>query len=202
MQGDFFLCHQDELNNSLSASRSDYGALPAMQDLDGTLSNLKFYLPPSDDALQGSGHFEASTDLDAWDITGLVSITDTAHTGLQSVALLNNSSTSSSVMSRTLSLPGAQAQTLSLLYRSSSPWSRIIVQDGYQTLQYALTPSNSWSHLWLADLSALQGQTISIGLHLESPSFENEWLFVDEISLGTSAPGLYQIYLPLALRQN
>jgi hypothetical protein len=198
MQGDFFLCHQDELNNSLSASRYDYGALPAMQDLDGTLSNLEFYLPPSDDALQGSGQFESSSDLDAWDISASVALTDTAHTGLQSVALISNTS---AVMSRTLSLPGAQAQTLSLLYRSSSNWSRLTVQDGYQTWHYALTTSNSWSHFGL-DLSALQGQTISIGLHLNSPFLEYEWLFVDEISLGTAAPGLYQIYLPLASQLN
>jgi hypothetical protein len=52
------------------------------------------------------------------------------------------------------------------------------------------------------DLSELQGQAVTVTLHIDSPAGGSGWLVVDEVSLGTAEPGVRRIYLPIATRQN
>jgi hypothetical protein len=208
-QGDFFLCHQDALTYSLTASRSDYGALPATQDLSGALSGLKFYLPPGDDALQSNGQFESGDWSGWWGSAATASFTDSAHSGMYAAALgkAGDSLAWSATISRNVTLPDTPDLTLSLVHLVSgnstlllggSAW--VAVQGATQTLSSPLASTSAWSHTWL-DLEALRGQTVIIGLHLDSPDGGGGWLVVDELAMGAAMPGIRRVYLPLVLRQ-
>jgi hypothetical protein len=208
-QGKFFLCHQEALTYTLTASRSDYGALPATHGLSGTLSGLEFYLPPDDDALQSSGQFE-SGDWSGWGTAATATFTDSAHSGLQAVALgrAGGSLAWSANMSRSVALPNAQDLTLSLVHRAhgndtllldGSTWVAVQVQGTAQAMTRPLTSTAAWSHTWL-DLDAFRGQTVTLGLHLDSPAWGSGWLLVDELTPGTAVPGIRRVYLPLTLR--
>lgn len=206
MQGDYLLCHEEALTYALSASRPDFGPLPAMQDLAGTIPGLDFYLPPTEEALT-NGQFETG-DLSGWESViggnGASAITDTAHTGDYGVELSDDGSpAAAAALNQSVVIPGTlQDPTLSVLYRTSgddAAW--VAVQGSAQTVSQALsTPATAWSHAWL-DLSALQGQAVTVVVGLDNPPGGSGWLVVDEVSLGPAVPGVRKVYLPLVLRQ-
>jgi hypothetical protein len=209
-QGEFFLCHQDALTYTLTASRSDYGALPATHGLSGTLSGLEFYLPPGDDALQARGQFE-SGDWSGWGTAATATFfTSSAHSGLQALALgrAGGSLAWSASVSRSVALPDAQDLTLSLVHRADgndtllldgSAWVAVQVQGTAQVVTRPLNSAAAWSHTWL-DMDAFQGQTVTLGLNLDSPAWGSGWLVVDELTIGIAVPGIKRVYLPLTLR--
>jgi hypothetical protein len=203
LDGNYLLCHQDALSYALNASRSDLRALPAMKGLSGTLNGLDFYLPATDDVLT-NGQFE-SGDLGGWTTqvsgSGSSLIGDTPHTGDHAVELQGGFAAGMAALSQSVVVPAAlEEPTLSLLYRAGgNQTARVIVQGAEGTLSQRLPAVTAWSHVWL-DLSTLQGQTVEVTLELDSPSGGSGWLVVDEVSLGSTVPGVRRVYLPVMLR--
>jgi hypothetical protein len=227
LEGKYVLCHQDPGAYDLAVSRTGFGALPAMKNLSGTLAGLDFYLPPVDDAVV-NGQFELG-DLSGWTTStlesgtanlGLVTVTDTAHTGDYAAELSDGGSvTWTAALSQSLSVPGAlDDPTLSFVYRlAGDGMAWVAVQGSSQTLseplsttpmdqdafwgQAASTQAATWSHAWM-DLSVFQGETVTVALHLDGEMGGVGSLAVDEISLGSLSPGAWRIYLPVTLRQS
>ncbi|NIV37746.1 MAG: hypothetical protein GWN58_52535, partial [Anaerolineae bacterium] len=77
----------------------------------------------------------------------------------------------------------------------------IAAQGSAEPLTLVLPSATTWSHAWM-DLSSLQGQAVTVTLHIDSPAGGSGWLVVDEVSLGTAEPGVRRVYLPVAMRQN
>jgi hypothetical protein len=105
-------------------------------------------------------------------------------------------------VSQSVVIPAAlEDPTLSLLYRADGNQTvRVLVQGAEETLGQTLPASAAtWSHVWM-DLGALQGQTVEVTLELDSPSGSSGWLVVDEVSLGSTVPGVRRVYLPVMLR--
>ena len=61
----------------------------------------------------------------------------------------------------------------------------------------ALTPSD-WTHAWL-DLSALNGQTVTLTFGFQNPAAPQQ-IYLDEISVGGTHPGVYSTFLPVVRR--
>ena len=207
--GVFLVCYDTPDTYALTASRSDFGSLPAMQYLSGTRDGLEFYLPPVHDGMS-NGQFELG-DLSGWSVSGSggAAITDTAHTGYGAVQL--GSADGSVAWSAELSQTAVVSETvadpsLSLVYQVSgngaflldhAAW--VAVQGLTRTLTLPLDSATTWSHAWM-DLSVLRGQPVTVALHLDGGPGGSGWLIVDEVSLGAAVPGIRRVYLPLVLR--
>jgi hypothetical protein len=210
MDGRYLLCYETAGTHTLTASRSGFGSLPAMQHLLGTAQDLDFYLPPPDDGLV-NGQFE-SGDLSGWSVSGSggIIVTDTAHTGYHAVQLGDGGgpgSWSATLSQAAVISEGLEDPTLSLVYHlegnstlllSKPAW--VAAQGLTRTLTYTLPSATTWSHTWM-DLGSLQGQSVTVTLHLDSPAGGSGWLIVDEITLGTAVPGVRRVHLPVLLRQ-
>jgi hypothetical protein len=211
IDGRYLVCYDAAGTYALTASRSRFGPLPAMGQLAGTTGGLDFYLPPADDMLS-NGQFELG-DLSGWSAsgTGSAAATGMAHTGAHAAQLgrADGSTAWSVVLGQSVVLPSSlRDPTLSLMYRLdgngtllSSGLARIAAQGSAETLTLVLPSATTWSHAWM-DLSSLQGQAVTVTLHVDSPAGGNGWLVVDEVSLGTAEPGVRRIYLPTTTRQN
>ncbi len=211
IDGRYLLCYDTPGTYALTASRSGFGSLPAMQHLSGTVESLDFYLPPADDVLV-NGQFE-SGDLSGWLVSepGVAIVTDTAHTGYHAAQLSSADGTMarSAALSQTVVLSETlHDPVLSLIYRiggngtlllSNPAW--VAVQGLTQTLTHTLPASaTTWAHVWM-DLSVLREQAVTVVLHLDSPPQGSGWLVVDEVSLGTVVPGVRRVHLPVVSRQ-
>ena len=215
-RGSYLLCYDVSVTYSLAALRSDFGALPAMQHLSGTLSGLDFYLPPISDAIQDGG-FEESGPLEtavfssAWDhSTGDANpvITGTAHTGHRA-AQLNGPGLSA--ISQTVTIPaddGQQPLTLSWLYLAQLPTARLTLEiehAGPTRILELDTDVGKWTHGYM-DVSDLAGQQVTLRFVLSSTaslgmSFLPTFALLDSVSLGPTKAGVEHVYLPIILRQ-
>lgn len=184
----------------VTVSRPDlYGPLPAMRDVavSADVSGLTFVLPPPDDAVADGG-FEAG-DLAAWQPGGTTppTLTGVAHTGLGAGYLGGAGETAS--LGQAVTPPAGESPTLSFLVRLDQP-------GGPGTLQIELANSGvlsppvtytlavdgeDWVHVWY-DLDGLVSQPLTLTFHAS----DTVAILLDEVSLGSSPPGIYQIYLP------
>ena len=209
LDGSYLLCYDTPDTYALTASRSGFGSLPAMQDLVGTVHSLNFHLPPDDDVLF-NGQFESGS-LSGWSAlgSGVAVVTDTAHTGYYAAQLSGAGGPPawSAALNQTVVLSEAlDDPTLSLVYRldgndtlllSDPAW--VAVQGPTRTLTRTLPVAGDWSHAWM-DLSVLRGETVTVALRLDSPPGGSGWLVVDEVSLGTAVPGVTRALLPIVMR--
>jgi hypothetical protein len=211
IDGRYMVCYDAAGTYALTASRSHFGPLPAKGQLLGTTEGLDFYLPPADDVL-ANGQFELG-DLSGWSASGTGSavVTDTSHTGGHAALLgrADGSTAWSAALGQSVVLPSSlRDPTLSLMVRLdgngtllSSGVAWIAAQGSAEPLTLVLPSATTWSHAWM-DLSSLQGQAVTVTLHIDSPAGGSGWLVVDEVSLGTAEPGVRRVYLPVAMRQN
>jgi lysophospholipase L1-like esterase len=182
----------------LSATRAGFGQLPARRAvvIAGQVAGLDFCLPPLDDQVQNGG-FEEGT-WGAWQRGGsqLPTLTATAHSG-QGAAELHPQG-GDSRLSQTLELPTSLDQaTLSLMARLAGEGNLagtlIVEVKGTTTLTEMLAvPAGGWVHAWY-DVSAFEGETVTLALSVTG----GPAVIVDEVSLGSAAPGVYGSYLPL-----
>jgi hypothetical protein len=206
VEGEYLFCHEDDLvEYALTASRSDFGTLPAIKRLSGSMTGVDFYLPPADDVVT-NGQFETD-DLSGWTETagaGEIVMTETAHSGDYAVAL-----TGDVTLTQSVDIPTSETPTFSVLFQYLSDGEQsvqqaaldeplIILEGVTQTLAYTPTAyTMDWTHLgW--DVSALAGDAATITFR----SSAGDLLMVDEVSIGASTPGVQQIYLPMVLRQH
>ena len=209
VSGDYLLCHEDPLAYTLAISRLGFGSLPGAQALSGTQSGLDFYLPAADDTIV-NGQFERG-DLSGWSTLALagggVLVTDTAHTGDYAVELSGAGPvTWSAALSQTVYVSTTlNDPTLSLMHRidgtSLSGEPALVSVAGADLVLTRTLPTidTAWLHSWM-DLSTLRGQTATVTIQLQGPPEGSGWLAVDEVSLGTAAPGAWRLGLPMVLR--
>jgi len=203
-QGNYLLCHEEPTSYAVSVSRHNFGVLPPMHNLTGTMSGVDFYLPPLDDGVF-NGQFEGG-DLTGWHVSGVgtATVTTTAHSGDHATELTGSGTAAwSTALSQTVAISEQMANpTLSWMYRlgeNGSAW--VYAQALTRTLTLTLTASSSWTHAWM-DLSLLQGQDVDLVFQLEGSAVENGQMLIDEVSLGTPGRGAERIFLPLLLRQS
>jgi hypothetical protein len=205
VEGEYLFCHEDDLEYALTASRFDFGTLPAIKHLSGSMKDVDFYLPPVDDVVT-KGQFETG-DLSGWTETagaGEIVVTETAHSGDYAVAL-----TGEVTLTQSVDIPTSENPTFSVLFQYLSDGEQsvqqavldepLIILDGVtQTLAYTPTAyTTDWTHLWW-NVSALAGDAATITFK----SSAGDLLIVDEVSIGASTPGVQRIYLPLVLHQH
>jgi len=178
----------------LEASRTDFGKQPAsVYSLSGDLAGVFFVLPPQDDALLNGGFEDGSAH---WAVAG-AEVTTTAHSGAGALTF-----DGSDVATQTVPLAsGLVSPTLSLVYRvegSVQPGDRFTVTARCPcrtvTLSLPLDVTD-WSHAWL-DVSSLLG---SAQVTLQS-DLDTAAVLVDEVTLGSSWPGAYRLFLPVTRR--
>jgi hypothetical protein len=194
---------------TLTASRSGFGALPAMYDVavDGHLTGVDFVLPPENEAVINGGW--ETTDLTGWNsglgVTPTVEMTAT-HTGLYGLALEASGGTASfwPYVTQTLSIPSTWAQpTLSFLYKAvegeADDALQAVVSDGSEVITHTvILTSTSWTHTW-NDLSAFSGQTVTLRFGFEEQT-SGQQVYLDEVSVGETEAGVVSVYLPLVMR--
>lgn len=168
------------------------------------MTEVDFYLPPADDVVT-NGQFETG-DLSGWTETagaGEIVVTETAHSGDYAVAL-----TGEVTLTQNAIVPAAaQNPAFSMLFqyfpdtrravqRSAQERALITLEGAAQTLTHTLdTYTTDWSYFgW--DLSSLKGQVMTITL----VGTTGDWLIADEVSIGSAAPGVREVYLPIVLR--
>lgn len=191
-------------NYDVSVSRPDlYGALPPMFDVavDADVSGLSFILPPQDNAV-ADGHFETGS-LAAWQVGGTTppTLSPLGHTGLGAVRLVG--AAESARLSQEVTPPGGAAPTLSFLVRleSDGPASMLQVElanGGPLSPPVVYTvdvDSEAWVHVWY-DLTGLVSEPLTLTFEVSDPAA----ILLDEVSLGSSPPGISQVYLPLLSR--
>ncbi len=204
VEGEYLFCHEDNLEYALTASRSDFGILPAIKRLSGSMTGVDFYLPPADDVVT-NGQFETG-DLSGWTETagaGEIVMTETAHSGDYAVALTGEATLTQS----TIVPAAAQNPAFSMLFqylpatsqavqRSAEEKALITLEGAAQTLTHTLdTYTTDWSYFgW--DLSSLKGQSVTVTL----AGTTGDWMIADEVSIGSTAPGVQEVYLPIVLR--
>ncbi len=202
-QGNYLLCHEEPTSYAVSISRHNFGVLPPMHNLTGTMSGVDFYLPPLDDGVI-NGQFEDG-DLTGWHVSGVgtATVTTTAHSGDHAAELTGGGTAAwSEAFSQTVAVSEQMSNpTLSWMYRLSGNGSAWVHAQGLtRTLTSTLTASSSWTHAWM-DLSLLQGQDVDILFQLEGSTDESGQMLVDEVSLGAASQGAEQVFLPLVFRQ-
>ena len=74
----------------------------------------------------------------------------------------------------------------------------MITSDSHvMTQNLTLTPGE-WNHAWI-DLTGFANQTVTITFGFQDQSTPQQ-LYLDEISVGDTQPGVYPTYLPLIRR--
>lgn len=194
VDGSFALYFNTPGAYDLDASRNDFGKQPASHyTLAGDLSGVFFVLPPLDDLVLNGG-FEDG--VQHWAVAGATVAAD-AHSGDSALAFDGGD-----VATQTVNLPGGLlAPTLSLVYRvegSVQPSDRFTVTARCvcRTVTLSLPlDATDWSHAW-ADTSGMGGAVqVTLQSDLDSAS-----VLIDEVTLGSSWPGAYRLFLPVALR--
>jgi len=203
--GSFALYFEQSGIYDLEASHPGFGALPPMLGVvvSETLQPVTFYLPPADDRIIDGG-FEAG-DLVAWNPAGpsTPTLTTTGHTGEFAVLFGGGTGT----LEQEITLPSAPySGTLSLLYRvegvdPATNSLQIVFGSPALTVTHALplTPTG-WVHWWW-DLPPWEDPAATLRV-LWTPGDARVpmGVWVDEISLGTTATASYAVYIPLVTR--
>ncbi len=195
---------------SLTAARDGFGSLPPQMNLSfsGNTTASDFVLPPLKDAVTNGG-FE-SGDLSGWTSDPILTATvemSAAHTGGYGLRLESSGSggldfeptmTQSVAISSVWSRP-----TLSWLYRvtQANPGDAFVVVASSESTMLTTTlpiTIGEWLHDWV-DLSVFSGQTVTLRFGFQTQALGQE-LALDEVSVGESVVGVYNIYLPLVMR--
>jgi hypothetical protein len=209
LDGTYALYFNPQGAYALEVMRASFGSLPPVTyTLTGNLTGADFILPPHDDVIVNGG-FEQG--LAGWDTSGLVGshimgtlqVTMTAHTGQGALDFVNTA-----VVTQTVTLSSTVTDpTLSLLYRvigTAQPGDVFTVTAQSTSLAVSTTlpfDAADWTHAWL-DVSDLAGQSVSVTLESAiAPQSPEVHVIVDEVSLGTSRPGVYYTMLPVISRQ-
>ena len=182
----------------LAASHRDFGTPAPMHGLSTTAPlTVTFVMPPLNDSVQ-NGDFES--DLSGWQAEGSVQVASYSHTGDHSVAF-----TGSGSLVQTTTVP--ENGTLSWMHELS-PAATTAPQITAAYLQVSSAQSGTisttlhlrsrWTHQ-LLDVSSLSGTQVTITVQAEGSG--SNVLYLDEFSLGPTAPGKATVYLPLVLRQ-
>jgi hypothetical protein len=195
---------------SLTAAREGFGPLPPQMNLafsdDATASDC--VLPPANDAMLNGG-FE-SGDLSGWTSDPAVTATvemSAAHTGGYGLRLESSGSGSLDFepsITQTVAISSGWSQpTLSWLYQvtqANSGDALVVVASSESTVLTTTLPitPGAWLHDWV-DLSAFSGQTITLRFGFQTQAVSQE-LALDEVSVGDSLTGAYNVYLPLVMR--
>ncbi|MDY7041258.1 MAG: S8 family serine peptidase, partial [Chloroflexota bacterium] len=196
---------------SVTASKADFGALPAMhnvQMITGTDTlTLTFVLPPAINVTQ-NWDFEASTDFANWTSSGVITpiITSTAHTGLKAALLGQDPPPGGgdSLITQSINItPSLNRPYLSFAYALSS--ADTIANDRFEvwvtngtmttTVLSTCTPTD-WTYV-SQDVSAYSGPATLNFKVTQSSNANPTTVRVDEVSVG---PTKDRIYLPLAAR--
>ena len=200
-EGHFKTYYNSPGSHNVFISRgSDYGELPAAWNLSTGSTEHLFVLPPRDDVII-NGHFESG--LDSWTSQGNP-FTQPGHTGNASVAFVDTGA-----LSQTVTVPAGGI--LSLVYRinegSALNYARVRIEPVACELpdcpvyDIDLSPSATiWRHAW-KDISALAGQSARVSLQVNM-SDVGPTVLIDEVTLGSTVRGVYNVFLPLVLRNS
>ncbi len=211
-RGNYALTFNTPSTNTLIISRTGFAALPPFYGavLGAGAPALDFVLGPAEDGIENGG-WELG-DLRGWHPGEGITATASpvaAHTGHFGLRLETSSAMTASVIAITqsVSVPAGWSQpTLSWLYRPiqgghDAGFDVVVTGAGTAiTATLSMTPTQSWHHAWL-DLSAFAGHRVTVSMRL-NPGAGWQALYVDEVSLGPSRVGSYQIHGPLLMRKN
>jgi hypothetical protein len=185
----------------LAATRDGFGSLPPMRAVSITadVAGLDFALPPLDDVVSDGG-FEGGV-WGNWQAGGPVppTLISGGHTGDGAARLGGPGGLS--WLSQPLAVPvGLENATLSFLVRlddGEAGSNTLYVELAGTIISQTLAVSSAdWAHAWLP-VEAAAGQAVTLTFSLSgTPAIR-----LDEVSLGSAAPGGYRLILPLILRQ-
>ena len=198
-------------SHDLTASRADYGVLPARRGLqiNGNLAGVDFVLPSEQDAVVNGGW--ETGDQTGWQVGNAATATveaAAAHTGAGGLRLISPPGDGPEPLwqvSQSITLPvGVADLTLSWLTQvvNGNPADSLLVDlsNGTDAITRTLPlVPGGWVHAW-EDLSAFSGQTVTLAVGFQGTAGARE-VYLDEISIGATRRGSYPVYLPLITRQ-
>lgn len=218
ISGDYVFYLNTTGTYTVVATHTQYGNLPPLRDvvITGSTELPMLVLPPIDDVIS-NGQFEDGT-LAHWLTSEGTSpiITTTAHTGdfaahFSVMSALDNlrshqAATNVSGMEQTVELSGKAlaTPTLSLLYHASSVQTGdafyAIVITSTEPLTYTFSLENEgWQHAWIA-LPEINSPTVTVRLQVEqSEPLHDIAVIVDEVTIGSTAPPMHAVFLPLII---
>ncbi len=195
--------------HQVSVNHLDY-ALPPTATVDASVTDdYDIVLQPLDNVIQNA-NFELPLST-GWITSGMLPIASSTfrHSGDFAVALNADTSigSGSAILAQSVTSPVNDGpQTLSFMYtlNSTAPFSQstfsvgVTTSDTITSVFTTTTPCLDWCHHWI-DLSAWQGQSITVTFALEQFDAEAVQVVLDEATLGTWLTPLVQQVTPARL---